>query len=327
MEKKLIFYPNCSRGGVTSVLRARARREPNTEFHLIFNNDKGGRAAFNDLENVEISIVRKDRMPSLLKWLVAENAYSEISILSSPEAVAALIDIEDLAVVYEFHSSNEDIVKSEISKIDVDKLALVRTPSEENAVMVRRNLPKRVQYRLQVHPNQLDTVAFSPDGSADFFEYATSVSGEVPVVWVGRVDKQKGFHYFLRTLAALPDNFIGYMVLSMEENPDRALRLLNEARASGVFDRLRLLSNLPQRVVGNLMRSARDAGGALVSTSLNESFGYSVYESLHAGLPVAAFHLPVWNELRSNEQFTSVPVGDVFGLAREIAAVSRNSVD
>ncbi|WP_440220150.1 glycosyltransferase family 4 protein [Dietzia sp. MNB45] len=318
--RKLIVYPNCSKGGVSSVIRGRARDEPNVEFDALFFNDKGGLNAFDDLENVTVRIIRSDRSTNYLTYLTSTVQYAEISVLSHP-ATANLLSVElGHSVTYEFHSSDLSVIEREINALEVFRIAKIVAPSGYMAGLIEGMLPESVKSRIEMRPNLVDRHCFSPDGRADFFDGSKfkADSSSIPLVWVGRFDLGKGYQFFVRTLAQLPNEFIGHVIVSIEDDPHRANRFLSECSELGVSDRVRLYLNLPQSRIASLFRSARDKGGMLVSTSLKESFGYSIAEAAACSLPIAAFDLPVLAMFEDSAQLVSVPTGSVQALAAAI---------
>lgn len=318
--RKLIVYPNCSKGGVTSVIRGRARAEKDTQFDVVFFNDRGGRNAFDDLPNVDIRLVRADRAPNYFTYLVNNFKYDQVSVLSHPKTANQLSEKDDLAVTYEFHSSDMKVVKREIGELNLDRLAHIIAPSPQMVDSISKMLPVRIKPRMSSVPNLVDTALFNEDGVSNFFDKSRFALDEtaVPLVWVGRFDNGKGFVYALRALARLPKKFIGIFVVSLENDPERANRFYREAAELGVSDRVRLFLNLPQAEMGNLLRSTRDRGGFAVSTSLMESFGYSVAEALACGTKVAAFDLPVWKNFDRQDLLFTVTSGDVQQLSNLI---------
>mgnify|MGYP007072505742 FL=1 len=78
--RKLIIYPNCSKGGVSSVIRGRAADEPNTQFDVVFFNDRGGLRTFSDISNVDVRIIREDRSIAYLTYLVSRMDYDSVPV-------------------------------------------------------------------------------------------------------------------------------------------------------------------------------------------------------------------------------------------------------
>jgi len=319
--RKLVTYPNCSKGGVSSVIRGRAASEPDTIFDVIFINDRGGSRAFDDLPNVNVRIIRKDRLSAFLKSLTKAIDYDAIHVLSQPVIANELSAEEDAAVSYEFHSSNMTIVESEISELQLNQLAEIAVPSKQMETWIRERVPKRFRPRVNVTPNLVDKVSFRPEGDTSYFDNDRDfpVSAK-PIVWVGRFDRDKGFQYAVRTLAQLPEEYFGVFVVSLEHDPARVAAFFNECDTMGVRDRVHLLMDISPLEMSNIYRSARERNGAFISTSLMESFGYAIAESMSCGLPCVAFNLPILDIHQG--PLTSVPIGDIAGMSEAIQAVT-----
>lgn len=309
--RKLIAYPNFSKGGVTSVIRGRAVASPSTTYDAVFFNDKGGADAFDDLANVEARLPRRDRIAAYLSHISATRTYDSASILSAPELVDQVSWPPDLELTYEFHSSDLTVISKELRRLDTSKIDRVIAPSRYMADKILSLLSKSGSLDVEVVPNLVDTTSF----------YAAAPRTEmlpkelIPLVWVGRFDKGKGYRQFVRLLSILPEDYLGIVVVSLESDPARAAAFLSEVSAAGVSGRIRLLLNIPQKRLGELYREAAGLGGWLVSTSLQESFGYSIAEALATKLPVASFELPPFHEHEDPLNLLQlVDIGDVMSL-------------
>lgn len=318
--RKLFVYPNCSKGGVISVIRGRARNEPDTEFDVVFFNDRGGRNAFTDLPNVNVHLVRQDRSKNYFTYLIKQFKYDSVNVLSHSQTANLLSESNDLAVTYEFHSSDMNVVKREIGELNLDRLAAITAPTTQMVKSISNFMPARLKPRMQVLTNLVDSALFAEDGEASFFANSRFEIDEnsIPMVWVGRFDKGKGYVYTLRALARLPKEYICFFIVSLEKDPERINNFYREAAEMGVLDQVRLFLDIPQSAMGNLLRSVRNKNGWAISTSLMESFGYSVAEALACGTKVAAFDLPVWDNFEKQELLHRVVSGDVQGLAQVI---------
>lgn len=316
-KRTLAVYPNCSKGGVSSVLRARARKNQDTIFDLVFLEDRGGKATFADLDNVNLRIVRSDRVKSYLAYLASKKRYDEIRILSAPEVANDLSLRDDVSVTYEFHSSDMKVVANEIKKLEVDRLSDIVVPSAQMVDWITPMLPMRVARRVSIEENLIDSSTFNLEPPAR--KQHAFGREYTPLIWVGRFDQGKGSFYLPRLLATLPDNYVAEVIVSLEKDPERVGKFLYECDAMGVRDRVILYMNLAPTAVAQMYKSARLRGGWLVSTSLMESFGYSVREALACGLRVASFSLPVFTDLAENsgDAFFS-PIGDVAALSKII---------
>jgi len=321
MPNSLFMYPNHSRGGVSAVLRGRAANDRSRMFYGIFDQDRRGEGIYDGLDNIETRVVRKDRQAAYLSYFYENFDLDDVSILSNPSAVEHFVDSRQLYLRYEFHSSDMKVIRKELDCLRIDRVDEFVVPSEYMAERLEALGSLHVRRRLCIVPNQVDSTVFGTSGYSDFFnaEIVDRSNNIRPLVWVGRFDKGKGYTYLLRCLSLLPADFVAYVVVSLEEDPLRAVDFISEAMTMGVSDRVRVLANLSPELLANIYRSARDLNGYLVSTSLLESFGFSVAEALACGLNVRAFDLPVWREHPMFEtNGKAVDPGDVFSLAESL---------
>ncbi len=316
MNRKLITYRNCSRGGVSAVIRGRAADEPETHFDALFELDKGGRQVFEDLPNVSVRIARKGNLKSLVNYALKERVYSEVSIFSDPE-LANEISVPDITMlVYELHSGSFQTVERELAKLEQSRVDVFRMPSEHSRFNIEPMIKTRYARRIEVSPNLINPTIFNTSPKAPQYTFPDDV---IPIIWVGRFDKGKGPKYLVRTLAQLPSEYHAYMIVSLETEPGPASDVLGEADALGVSHRLHLRSNLSQQTVAAMYRGAAASGGCLASTSLLESFGYLFSEAPACGLTVYAFDLPVIHEHTDYQALIHVvPPGDVTALSRMV---------
>ncbi|MBF0580788.1 glycosyltransferase [Corynebacterium sp. ED61] len=314
---KLLLYPNCSNGGVTAVIRSRANADKENTYLVVFTNDRGGRHSFDDLDNVTVRIVPDFRLGAFLTYLFNEYVFDSINVFSMPKIVEQMVQRDELAVTYEFHSSNMSIVEKEISQLPLDRVASLVVPSQEMKSKLSERLPKRLLPRLQVVPNLVDEFVFNTNGRSD--RLSSLEEGLIPLVWIGRLEASKGAHFVPRVLAQLPENYVAIMIVSLESDPTRFDRFLAECDSMGVAHRCHILMDLQQQTVAEFYRSAAARGGWLISTSLMESFGYAVSEAISCGLRVAAFELPVWSRFEEEPKLVQVDAGSVVQMASAVA--------
>lgn len=223
---QLIIYPNASKGGITSVIRGRAVAQPYLRFDALFFEDRGGSQAFVDLDNVRTAIIPPGRAESAAQYLENQNSYETISVLSSPNIMKHLSGVS-ANIRYEFHSSDMAVNKREIEKLDLAQIDELTVPTEVMANAIFPLIAQAHVRKLRVLPNLVDSNIFGPEGAIDFYrEEESLVEGAIPLVWVGRFDEGKGYRHFLRALAALPENYYGIVVVSLEKDPSRASAFL-----------------------------------------------------------------------------------------------------
>ncbi|KHE74976.1 hypothetical protein AS25_04085 [Kocuria marina] len=320
MARILSIYPNCSKGGMTTVYRSRAAADPNSQFDFLFKNDAGGRDSFATLPNGSFRIYPEARFEAAVRYVASHSHFDEIRVTSLPELASALAQEHPGRVTYEFHSSNMAIIDKELKRLDLESIVAVQTPSRWLTAAVVRRVDAQWADKCVTVPNLVDHLTFHkevPAADMDLGDHA------VPLLWIGRFDKGKNFNDFLRVVASLPEEFVPVSIVSLESEPQRLARALLEARAYGVDQKLRTFLNLSQGHLASLYTWARDRGGVLVSTSLAESFGYSVAEALACGLPAAAYRVGGISEVPdSGTAHRLIPVGDVPALSRAVLEVS-----
>lgn len=313
---QIIAYPNCSKGGVSTVIRNRALESPGEEFLAIFANDRGGASAFADLENVRVEIAPADKIAGYILYLIREFEVDRVSVLNLPDVANEVAEAAGERLVYEFHSSDVPWIRREIAQLDLDRVSRLAVPSPQMLDLIAREFPSEISGLFSVTPNLLATSVFTYEGASlglvDHFGQEVT-----PIVWVGRLEWRKGDVDFLRILAKLPSNFVGIAVISLERNDSAVESFLNEAAQLGVLNRIHLMMDLDQANVARIFRGARDLGGWFISTSYNESFGYAVREALGCGLQVVAFEpeVPVWEDLRGRRDAHFVASGDCSAIA------------
>lgn len=323
-ERILSIYPNCSKGGMTTVYRSRAAADRDSHFEFLFKNDAGGQEAFRAIPNVSFRIYPGTRFEAAVKYIAAHSHYDEIRVTSLPELASELARELPEKVVYEFHTSNMAIIEKEMKRLDLEPLVAVQSPSRWlTSAVIRRVEPQWAEKCVTV-PNLVDHLTFNKKvcgAEMSLGEHA------VPLLWIGRFDKGKNFNDFLRIVASLPEKFVPVAIVSLENQPERLARALLEARAYGIDGRLRTFLNLSQGHLASIYAWARDRGGVLVSTSLAESFGYSVAEALACGLPAVAYRVGGIPEVPTcHTQEKLVPAGDVTAMTRAILEVADASV-
>lgn len=316
----LTLYPNCSLGGMTSVYLNRCITQPEDGFSFIFLNDKGGMNAFQSLPNTEVRIVRKDRLNSFLEYILDKIEYDEIRLTSLPALPTLLSKIENTKVIYEFHTSSLDIIKKELEQLSLEHVDEIWVPSKYLKVMVEGNLstPKEIKVvRNLANPEVFNTT------SAPKFEY-NFPSQEVPIFWIGRFDKGKNYKDFFRALSLLEDKYVGYVILSMENDSTRYAEAIGELAFYNLSNRVKFFLNLSQQEIADFYKSSIKVNGLFCSTSLAESFGYGVLEASMAGLPVVAYDVGGLAEhLEYGYDIKMINVGDTVSLAKAIASLDK----
>lgn len=284
-KTKLFIYPNCSLGGMGTVFQNRIKDAP-ADFHwLFFQQDFGAKSTFEKIPNAAVRIVRKDRFPVFVEYAVQNTDFDEICITSMPSLVPVVRRSSSAKIVYEFHTSTESVIASEIDQLRFEDLDEIWVPSNFLRDVLQRQLQPDHHGLVRVNPNLVDKDLFSPISSAQDFAFGD----QIPLIWVGRFDLGKNPRDFLRILAELPSRYVGIFILSLENDPTRADDFFSEAFTLNVSHRIRFLLNLRPQQMAQLYRYAARKNGAYCSTSLGESFGYTIAEAIRCGLHVVAY--------------------------------------
>ncbi|MBN9006066.1 MAG: glycosyltransferase [Rhizobiales bacterium] len=143
----------------------------------------------------------------------------------------------------------------------------------------------------------------------------SSVGPEEPfVLAVGRLHKQKGYRHLLMAFARVVKQRPSHLVILGEGDEREELQRL--ANSLGIASRVHFLGYTP-----NVLAYMRQAA-VFVLSSVAEGFGNVLVEALACGTPVISTDCPHGpREILAGGRYgTLVPIGDVDGLARAIAA-------
>lgn len=136
------------------------------------------------------------------------------------------------------------------------------------------------------------------------------------ILWVGRLDPQKGFPVMIRAFHRLASQLSDVRLVVAGDGRDRdALRLLPDAERRRVV----MLGAVPN----DRLPALQAAADVYVSAATGqESFGYVLVEAMAAGLPVVATDIPGYREVvRDGIEGLLVPPGDPGSLARAVREV------
>lgn len=107
--------------------------------------------------------------------------------------------------------------------------------------------------------------------------------------WVGRIEDNKNWRYFLRISAELKKTYPNLKVWIFHD-PDLSekseQKKLNKVISQLNIDNLDMFSNVPNRKMPEYYSMIGDSGGFLCSTSKVEGFGYAVLEAMSCSCPV-----------------------------------------
>lgn len=282
MTGLLSVYANCSLGGVASVMRERVRvcSTQGLRSDFYFFRDFGGAPELLAAGAASVRIGRTSHENNVLT-IAAEGG--RVTSLFSHFGLGHALRREGLVVYAEVHGSHDAAI-SELEAAEGCFDAIV-VPSEwSRRWLSSSGFDERL---IRVVPNIVNRSVFFR-GSALFGE---AEGGQIPVVWVGRVEEHKNWRDALLTFSILKRRGVPVrpiMVMSLHSDRDRVAAVLQQASLVGVLDQLDLLYNISQGELANLLRAAAARGGCSLMTSRLESFGLAASESIACGLPVVA---------------------------------------
>lgn len=179
--------------------------------------------------------------------------------------------------------------------------------SDAAAAFLSRAVPGPVD----VIPNGVDVRRFADPGPP-----AAGLPGSRRVLWVARLDPQKGFPVMVRAFARLASEMDDVSLVVVGEGRDRdALGLLSAAERR----RVAMLG----RVVHEDLPPYHAAADVFASPATGqESFGITLVEAMAAGLPVVATDIPGYREVVTDQvDGLLVPPGDPGALAAGLRRV------
>lgn len=179
--------------------------------------------------------------------------------------------------------------------------------SRAAAAFLSRALPGEVE----VIPNGVDLARFAEPGPA-----MDGLPGERRILWVARLDRQKGFPVMVRAFARLAAELDDVTLVVAGEGRDRsALGLLSDDDRRRVV----VLGTVPHAD----LPAFHAAADVFVSPAIGqESFGITLVEAMAAGLPVVATDIPGYREVVTDGvDGLLVPPDDPFELSQALRRV------
>lgn len=172
-------------------------------------------------------------------------------------------------------------------------------------------LSRAVPGRVEIVPNGVDVRRFSDPGPP-----AQGLPGSRRILWVARLDPQKGFPVMVRAFARVAAELDDVSLVVVGDGRDRdALGLLSKADR----DRVAVLGT----VAHDHLPAYHAAADVFASPATGqESFGITLVEAMAAGLPVVATDIPGYREvLTDGVEGLLVPPGDPDALAGALRRV------
>jgi glycosyltransferase involved in cell wall biosynthesis len=283
MKRLLLVYLYCNLGGVTSVWKQRmpALRSHGWSVDAVFGADYGGSADLRASGVPEVTITGRDMAPAVAR-ILRSPAYDVVTLVDLPELLRPVRAAFGGKLIYEIHTSSSRVLeKNSLQQLSDCDLILV--PSAWSKRWILAHFPALNPDLVEICPNIVSDREFYRN-DAD-----RPIGGLPELLWVGKLDGLKNWREAARIAGLVSKQDIKFtMVTGGLVDQVRAQELLAEWMADDIADRARWLHNVPLRAMADLYRRAARSGGALLSTSLSESFCLVAHEALRCGLPVVA---------------------------------------
>lgn len=307
--KILYAYLYCNLGGVSSVIRERISADAAGEIEVscCFSQDGGGGAQMRDM-GATVHL-HKDYIRRTCQ-LLAEEHFDAVYIVDEARHVPVVREHYSGPLVLEVHTSTPAYLDQITDEI-VAKLDHVLVPSKwSRQQVVARLQTEALTDRILILPDiamSREMVASQEDTTA-----ALTLDGAPYLLWVGKLSGGKNWLDALRIFAELrrqvPIRFV--MVTGGSVNRDNHAQFVSELIALGLDGVVDWRHSVERQTISGIYSAVARSGGALLCTSLAESFGLVVVESLAHGVPVFSSNTHALPELiRSGRNGHLFPVG------------------
>jgi glycosyltransferase involved in cell wall biosynthesis len=261
----------------------------------IFRADYGGAS---DLESAGVDkiVIAGRKLAKVTTRELRATSYDAVTIVDTPELIAPVRASFSGNLIYEIHTPVGRVLEMNAAD-DLSRCDLILVPSAWSKRWVLAHFPSLGSDLIRVCPNIVSDREFRPDGAN------AGIGGHPEILWVGKLALYKNWREAVRIagLMAAGRSISFTIVTGGLVDQKRAEELLTEWLAAGITDRARWLHNLPLSAMADLYRQAARSGGALLSTSLNESFCLAIHEALRCGLPVVATRVGACPEIVRHE--------------------------
>ncbi|OGM11053.1 hypothetical protein A2Z22_03620 [Candidatus Woesebacteria bacterium RBG_16_34_12] len=292
--KFLFVYQFCTMGGVETVLRNRLKALVAEEFKfdILFLHDFGGKSIFNDFVDSVYIINDTDKIIDLIE----KEKYDCIINIDTPQILLAVnkLSYHSLSVleVHTTYEKNLDYLK----KINKTNISAIITPSNYMVNVIKQKIPEDIP--IYVIPNSIGNQFLKSIDTNSMINIEKKLIG-----WVGRFDYIKNLKDFIeiaKYLKSSGENFEFWVVGSAAASESVKEDFFEMAKSRGILSSLRWFPKIDYTQMPNFYKLISNSGGCFISTSINESFGMTVLESMASKCPVVAADVGGLTELLDN---------------------------
>jgi glycosyltransferase involved in cell wall biosynthesis len=276
------------------------------EAHLLFAADHGISTTLRGYPHLHF-----ETSPERVRALVRNGGFDVAVVIDTVEYLTALQGAPEVPLVAEVHTTVEQGL-GYLRERDwaVDGFIV---PSEYSRRMLRERFRIPDADDVRVVPNCLDMRLFPRED--------VPAPPDCPVLaWVGKLDDHKNWRGFLKIaskVARREERARFWLVGGYTTSEARQVEIVDEMADRGLIDRCRWFPRIEYEAMHRLSAAVRQSGGAVVVSSMNESFGMSVLESLVCGCPVIATDVGALREIAPAAPYLRFyEYGDYSGAAR-----------
>lgn len=319
----LYVYPFCNIGGVSTVIRRRMQTvHADDSVSCLFKS--AAQSGERELISSGVSKVNVGGAQALT--LIADEEYcinfDLIFIIDWPEALFNLCDHYEGAVIYEFHSSLPTVIES-LSLLPVNKINKVLVPSEWS---------KKI-FIAETHVKQEDVCVVSNFIGREFLSGAADKAAfsckKNTCLSIGKMHASKNWQECLRIVSMLKKKGVEIPLIFVSGghlDQGYVSNFFSVASQLGIRSQIDWFHNLSQMQMGNLMKSVAENEGFLLSSSLYESFGFTLLEANTIGLPVLAADVCAVSEvIEDNVYGLLYDAGDIKAASMKIEELTSDS--
>ncbi|GAB5388789.1 MAG: hypothetical protein Alpg2KO_17570 [Alphaproteobacteria bacterium] len=283
--KILYSYLYCNLGGVSSVIRERLRADTTGQIEVTccFSQDAGGSEQMSGL-GAEVYL-EKDYIAKTCQ-LVDENDYDSVHLIDEARRVPDIRKFYKGHLVLEVHTSTPAFLDQVTDEI-VEQLDLILVPSNwSRQQLAGRLTDDGLANKIEVLPNIAMTA--DEDVPPETTTAALTLDGTPYVLWVGKVSGGKNWLDALRIIKDVRQQtpVRVAMITGGHIDRDQHAQLVSELIALGLDDVVDWRHSVSRASMSAIYQQVATSGGALLCTSLAESFGLVLIESLSHGIPV-----------------------------------------
>jgi len=302
--KLLFVYQFCSFGGVETVLASRLKslESRNIKFDVLFLYDLGGKTIFHDFKD-SVHITNDN---SKIAALLEKEKYDCVINIDTPQIFSVLNKISYRPlVVLEIHTMYKENLEY-VAKLDTKIISAIITPSNYMIPLIKQRI--NVDIPIHVVPNSVGNQFLDGDNLDIEIDIRKKLIG-----WVGRFDDYKNWRNFIDIagyLKSVNKNY-EFCVIGGITAPDHIkAEFFSRVKSKGILPNLRWFPKI--KCMPNFHKLISKSGGCIISTSIDESFGMVVLESMASKCPVVAPDVGGITELLDNGSCGLLyPSGDI----------------